>query len=288
MFTPSIWLLLTIFAALFGACVGSFLNVCIYRIPLDQSVITPRSHCMACGKIIPWYHNLPIVSYFILKGKCAECGAEFSFRYAFVELLTAGLFAVPCLQFPPPGLPTAFGLVPLASAWMIPVMWLFLGGLIIATFVDLDHTIIPDSVTWGGMVTGLALCALLPEMQGQTVWWRGLMMSGIGLAVGFGALQLVAVFGKLILKKDAMGFGDVKLMGAIGAFFGWEAAIFCLIGGSLAGAIIGLLLIASKRSKFGVGIPFGPYIALAGVAWVFWGPKLIELYLSMFRVGIES
>ena len=282
---PSQWLVMTVFGACFGACVGSFLNVCIYRIPLDQSVISPRSHCMRCGKVIPWYRNLPVASYFILKGKCADCGAEFSFRYAVVELLTAGLFVVPCLQYPPLGLSPALGLVPLASAWMIPVVWLFLGGLIIATFVDLDHFIIPDSVTWGGMVAGLALSALLPELHGQSIWWRGLMMSGLGLAVGFGLLELVAVLGKLALKKDAMGFGDVKLMGAIGAFFGWQAAIFCLIGAAFAGAFVGLVLIALRRGKIGAPIPFGPYIALAGAVWVFWGPKLMALYLSMFQGG---
>ncbi|MBR1608521.1 MAG: prepilin peptidase, partial [Kiritimatiellae bacterium] len=152
------------FVAAFGACTGSFLNVCIYRVPLGQSVVRPRSHCMSCGAAIPWYHNIPVLSWFVLRGRCAKCGAKFSFRYAAVEAFVALLFvAAFCMwapagarpplgmrpvpvPLPPPGCPAA----PRALA-TIPSGWVFLSGLVVATFVDFDHFIIPDSVTVGGV-----------------------------------------------------------------------------------------------------------------------------------------
>lgn len=129
------WLLLAVFSAVLGACIGSFLNVCIYRIPLDQSVVRPGSHCMSCGKPIAWYHNLPVISYFQLRGKCASCGAPFSFRYAAVELLVSFLFLAVFCAWPPAGAVPPAGIRPLPSPWLVPVAWLFVSGLVVATFV---------------------------------------------------------------------------------------------------------------------------------------------------------
>lgn len=279
---PQLWLLLAVSSALFGACVGSFLNVCIYRIPLDLSVVRPRSFCMRCKHPIPWWLNIPVLSYFMLGGKCHYCKAPFSFRYCFVEMLTALLFALVALQWPPAGVPSPpFGLVPLADPWLAPVRWLFLSGLVIATFVDFDHFIIPDSVTWGGMAAGLVLSALLPQMHGQSVWYMGLAHSALGLGVGFGVLELVAFLGEKAFRKEAMGFGDVKLLGAVGAFFGWTAALFVLVGASFFGTIVGIALILGRRGKLGTAIPFGPYIALAAATWSFWGPNIVNAYLGL-------
>ena len=299
---PLVWLMHAVFAFLFGACIGSFLNVCIYRIPLDQSVVRPGSHCMSCGHAIPWWQNIPVLSYFLLRGKCHYCKASFSCRYAFVELLTALLFVLPFLALPPdivtqaPGgggfvraaaPPPILGMARLASPAMIPVLWVFLSGLVIATFVDFDHYIIPDSVSLGGIVAGLILSSLAPEMHGQHVWWRGLAASAIGAVAGAGVLLAVAWLGRLVFRKDAMGMGDVKFLGAIGAFLGWKAVCFTLVAASFVGAIVGVVLIALGKGRLGSRLPFGPYLALGAFVWAFWGPSFLGAYLSLFLPPIH-
>lgn len=291
-FPRDLWLACTVFAAGFGACIGSFLNVCIYRIPLDQSIVTPRSHCMTCGKLIPWYHNLPIISYFALRGKCAYCKAPFSFRYAGVELLTAFMFVLVCCMFPPVGATPPLFLVQLPNALLVPVLWLFISGLIIATFVDLDHFIIPDSISIGGMVAGVALSGLVPSMHGQDVWYLGLAWSLAGLAAGFLPLQFIRLVftayyrkrGRIEKDEYAMGFGDIKLVGAIGAFLGWKAALFAIVSSAFFGTLIALPLMVAGRKKLLDRLPYGPYLALGALTWMFWGPRIIDFYISMLRV----
>lgn len=282
--TPDLWLIGTLFAGLFGACVGSFLNVCIYRIPRDLSVIAPRSFCTSCGRTIPWYLNLPVVSYFLLRGRCRFCGARFSFRYALVELLTAALFVVGCLAYPPAGAVPPLGMQALPSLRAVPLYWLFASGLLLGTFVDFEHYILPDSVTLGGMAAGVLLSALAPELHGAASAAEGLKASLLGLAAGFGLLQAVAAVGRKAFRKEAMGFGDVKLLGALGAFLGWRAVLFVLVAASLFGTVVGLALIALGKRRLGSRLPFGPYLALGGLVWVFWGPRLLAAYLSLFRL----
>ena len=284
-----LWLLCTIFAGFFGACIGSFLNVCIYRIPLDESVVAPRSHCMTCGKLIPWHHNLPVISYFALRGKCAFCKAAFSFRYAAVELLTAFLFVLVCCMFPPAGAEPPLGIARLPEAAAVPVMWLFLSGLLIATFVDFDHYIIPDSISIGGMAAGLIVSALVPSIHAQEIWWRGLMFSAAGLAAGFIPLQAVRLIGTAIYRRKgriaqdeyAMGFGDIKLVGAIGAFLGWQAALFSIMAAAFFGTIVALPLLMSGNRKLLDRLPFGPYLSLGGFTWLLWGKPLLAAYLAL-------
>ena len=279
----------------FGACIGSFLSVCIYRIPRDESIVRPRSHCPSCGKLIPWYCNIPVFSWLVLRGRCANCHARISPRYLILELMTALLFLMVFLQFvsyvvavgdmPPPDPfavgPIVLGLAPLPSFLLVPVYWLVLWGLILGTFVDLEHYILPDRVTIGGMVAGVVCSVLVPELHLTTSRLLALSRSGIGLLVGFGILWLIAIIGEKAFKKEAMGFGDVKLMGAIGAFFGWEAVLFVLFASSLFGSLAGLALMALGKRDLQGRIPFGPFLALGTLVWMFWGNTIVTAYMRV-------
>ncbi|MEI8121185.1 MAG: prepilin peptidase [bacterium] len=264
----------------FGACMGSFLNVCIYRIPLEQSVIKPRSHCPHCKKEIAWYDNLPLFSYFILKAKCRHCGESISSRYVIVEAMTAALFLLVWLKLPILMMPPPFALTPVFAPAIIPVFWLVVFGLALGTFVDLEHMIIPDRVSLGGIVLGLVFSSLVPALHAQPDGYGGFLSAFLGAAVGVGILWFVAVLGKLIFRKDAMGMGDVKLMGAIGAFLGWPSVLFTLLVSSFLGAGVGLTLVATGKKEMQSRIPYGPYIALAALIWLLWGPSIWNAYLD--------
>ena len=275
----------TMLSFTWGACIGSFLNVCIYRIPNDLSVVTPRSHCPTCKKPIAWYHNIPILTWLSLRGKCAYCGAPISPRYVLVEALVGVLFLLVWLNFVVvEGYVPPLGMGGFTDPLLIPIYWLVVSGLVLGTFVDFEHMIIPDRVTLGGIAAGLVLSAVVPSLHGQESWLGGLVSSVIGLVVGWGLLWLVAVIGKAIFKQDAMGFGDVKLLGAIGAFFGWQAILFTIMVSSLLGSIVGIALVLAKRKELQGRIPFGPYIALAALIWMLWGPRLWDMYLSLIYV----
>lgn len=289
----------TPFVVLFGACIGSFLSVCIYRIPRDESIVRPRSHCPSCGKLIPWYFNIPVLSWLMLGGKCHYCKSRISPRYLILEVFTALLFTVVWLQVfagltIPEDLGRAwlthgndllappcwrYGLTPLLHPALLPVYWLVLWGLILGTFVDLEHYILPDRVTIGGMVAGVVLSPLVPELHFTVSWSTALLRSVLGLAFGFGLLWLVSWLGELAFKKEAMGFGDVKLMGAIGAFFGWKAVLFVLLSASLFGSIVGVGLIVLGKRQLQGRIPFGPFLALGTLIWMFWGRALVSAYM---------
>ncbi len=255
-----------LFSLLTGLCIGSFLNVCIFRIPLDRSIVKPRSFCPRCEQPIEWFDNIPVFSYLLLGGKCRRCHEPISARYPLVELLTGFLFVAVWNRF---------GLDMLTL-----VFWIMMGGLIVATFVDFDHMIIPDSVSIGGMVFGLLVSALLPSLHGIDSWTSSLLMSAIGLASGFGTLWLVSVVGKWAFKKDAMGFGDVKLLGAIGALLGAPAVVYTILVSSLAGTIVGLLMIAFGGHRWKSRLPYGPYLAIAAVSWVLGGDQLWNIYIN--------
>lgn len=273
--------LFAMFSAFFGACVGSFLNVCIYRIPRDESVVTPRSHCPHCNTLIPWYLNIPVLSWCCLRGKCASCKGPIAFRYTLVELLTAALFVAVYLQWT---LPDMFHMQPIQHALIVPIYWLFVSGLVLGTFVDFEHYIIPDSVTLGGMVVGPILSALVPALHGQDIWWKGLLHSCLGLSIGFCSLFAISWIGEKIFKKEAMGFGDVKLLGAIGAFLGWPAVLFTIVASSFLGSIVGVTMIALRSAKMQSEIPFGPYIAAGALIWSFYGPPLLKAYMKMMSI----
>lgn len=264
-----------------GACIGSFLNVCIYRIPRELSTVTPRSYCPHCKKAIPWYLNIPLLSWLMLGGRCRFCSTEISPRYFIVELLTGILFLLVWLKFDMVPGPRPLGLAAVTDWKLVPVYWLVVTGLILGTFVDFEHLIIPDRVTIGGIMAGFVLSAVVPSLHGQLSWLRALMSASLGMAIGWGLLWTMGALGKLILKKDAMGFGDVKLLGAIGAFLGWRAVLFNIFISSLAGSIVGITLVLTRQKQMQSRIPYGPYIALAAVIWMLWGPAIWQLYMDL-------
>ena len=263
-FPPEAFAVVSVFVFLAGLCIGSFLNVCIWRIPREESIVWPGSHCPACNHKIAPRDNVPLLSWLVLNGKCRHCHAPISPRYFVVELLTGALFA---------GLWFVHG-------WSLqtPVYLFFTGALILGTFVDFDHLLLPDRVTIGGMVAGPILSFAFPALQGQTEGIPALIRSALGLALGYGILWIVAAIGRLVLKREAMGMGDVKLLGAIGACLGWQAVLFTIFVSSLSGTVLGFTLIALGKKELQSKIPYGPHIALAAVLWMFCGPACIDLY----------
>jgi leader peptidase (prepilin peptidase)/N-methyltransferase len=272
---------LTCMVFVFGACVGSFLNVCIYRIPLDQSVVRPRSHCYSCDRAIPWYDNIPLISYLILRGRCRQCQTAYSARYFLVELLTALLFLGVWWKLG--GDRDAIRFDPL-----IPVYWMVLSGLILGTFVDFDHLILPNRLTIGGMIAGVICSLLVPSLHGVDSRLHAVLWSLAGLAAGFCTLWLVARAGRMAFKQDAMGFGDVKLLGAIGAFLGIRAVFFTVLVSSLVGSVAGIAIVLTKGRAWQSRIPYGPYLALAAVIWIFQGRSWWDWYVHLLAGGAPA
>ncbi len=252
---------MALFAFSFGAVVGSFLNVCIYRLPLGQSVVSPGSRCMRCGTAVRWYDNIPIVSWLVLRGRCRSCHAPFSIRYPLVELLTGLLSLSLLLKFGPT---PSYG-----------VMFLFTAALVVVSFIDFDHQIIPDEISLPGIVVGFLCSFFLPG--------PGWLSSLLGIVVGWGSLALV-FYGYLWLTgREGMGGGDAKLLAMMGGFLGLQAVPFIIFVSSLAGSIIGLTIMAVQRKDRHLAIPFGPYLAIGALVYLFIGPQLIQWYLRLGR-----
>ena len=249
----------TVFAFLFGAVVGSFLNVCIHRLPRGQSIVTPRSRCPACGTPIRAVDNIPLLSFTLLRGRCRACGNPISWRYPVVEALTGFLFAETVGQFG----------VTLQAAFLL----LFLCGLVVASFIDLDHQIIPNAITLPGIPLGLLAGLLLGDPP--------LLERVLGTLVGAGFLYLVLFYAGALYGQDAMGEGDLNLIALVGAFLGWKAVALTILLGCLSGSAVGLALIAARRLGRRQHIPFGPFLSLGAVVALFWGERLIAWYLSL-------
>jgi leader peptidase (prepilin peptidase) / N-methyltransferase len=346
----------------FGGIVGSFLNVCIYRMPLGLSVVYPPSHCPHCKYSIPWFLNIPLVTWLMLGGRCKNCGAPISARYFLVELLTAVMFLSCWLSFGR------------QSVLLAIVFSVFLAGLIVATFIDFEHFIIPDEITIGGAVVGFLISALLPALHGQSSKAGGAVQGLLGIGVGAGIVYSILRLGKLffgrqrlslageskiifsdtsvhledrdipyeellyrksdaivlhartvelvdrcykdvpvrlkraslqigddtldpeqvhfmeavsaeiVLPREAMGLGDVKFMAAIGAFLGWQAVFFSLMISSVIGSMVGIALILMRKREWSSRLPYGPYIALAAVIWVFLSPGLQHTWFDNLSV----
>lgn len=367
MFDPKIWAAVPFHFwsgvfFVFGSIVGSFLNVCIHRMPRGESLIKPPSHCPHCGYSIPWYLNIPLVTWVYLRGQCAHCRAAISARYFIVELLTGLLFLAAWLHVGQLN-------VGRYSAPLALVYCLLLAGFVVATFIDFEHFIIPDEITIGGIVVGFVVSFFVPLLHHALTPGAALRKSFVGIVVGAGMIYLILRIGKLlfgrqkielepharivftettlvlpdrtiayedifyrksdtltveaktlelvdrcyqgitiklspdklqlgeeslnpedvphmevcadklVLPREAMGLGDVKFMGAIGAFLGWEATVFALMASSIIGALVGVTLILTGRREWSGRLPYGPYIALAATIWIFWGPQIWAFWL---------
>ena len=265
----------------FGTCIGSFLNVCIYRIPREESVVRPRSHCPHCNGLIAWYDNIPLFSFVALRARCRHCAARISPRYVLVEALVGLFFLLIWLKLDLLPAGPVMGLSPVGSALLIPIYWLVVSGLVLGTFVDFEYMIIPDRVTLGGIAAGLVLSAAVPALHGQATVGSSLLQAGMGLALGWSVLWLMGVVGTFVFRKEAMGFGDVKLLGAIGAFLGWRAVVFTIIVSSFLGSAVGIALVLLHKKEMQSRMPYGPYISLAAVLWILWGAGLWSAYIGL-------
>jgi len=253
--------MISFFVFLLASMIGSFLNVCIHRIPSGQSVAFPASHCPQCGTAIRPWDNIPIVSYILLRGRCRHCRTRISPRYPVVETLTG---------FAGVGVLFAFGIVPHAL-----LLFAFLCALIVITFIDIDHQIIPDVISLPGIVVGLA-ASFLP---GAPTW----MDSAIGVVLGGGILWAIAEGYFRLTGREGMGGGDVKLLAMIGAFLGWRAIPVTLMIASLSGTALGVIMMLRAGEGRQMAIPFGPFLAFGAVVALFAGEPLIEWYLNFTR-----
>jgi leader peptidase (prepilin peptidase)/N-methyltransferase len=253
------WLVLGLVAVV-GLCVGSFLNVCIYRLPRRESLVHPRSRCTSCGRQLTSLDNIPVFSWLALRGRCRTCGAAVSAMYPIVEIVTAAVFVAAY---------ALYGLTPLGV-----VRVAFACALIVLFVIDLQHRILPNAITLPGIVIGFLCSLFLPP------GWRD---SLIGIVVGGGILFTIAEAYYRVRGVEGLGMGDVKLLGMIGAFLGWKLVILTLILSSLVGSVVGLGLISSGRGDMKLALPFGTFLAIGAVFAATWGDPIVNWYAGFYR-----
>ena len=281
-----------------GLCIGSFLNVCVYRLPREMSLTHPGSHCPCCNEAIAWYDNIPVLSWLALRGLCRRCGVLISPRYLLVEVLTGGVFVwvyhvhvTAQASMASGGEPTVLAAIPTLGAYLI-----LAAALIASSFVDIERMMIPDEIAIGGMYVGPVLCAIWPEiivhdkpLTGWLLDWMGASSGGmlgglaasvIGMGIGAGVIYAAAVFGKALFRKEAMGFGDVKFMGMVGAFIGWQGALLTFFVACVLGAILGIALLIRRRNSH---IPFGPYLAAGALVAMLHKGVILRLFFEFPR-----
>lgn len=250
--------MLSVISIIFGAMVGSFLNVCILRLPKKESIVTPGSHCPYCKRPIQFYDNIPLISYFLLRGRCRCCKKPISIQYPLVEGITAiGSFLL-FLKYGP-----SLGYL---------IYFFFVDGLIVITVIDLYHQIIPDVVSIPGIGVGLLSSLIIPQLT--------LLNSLMGILLGGGSLFLVATLYRGLFKREGMGGGDIKLLAMIGAFLGWKAVILTILLSSLVGSIVGIVIMVLKGKNFKYAIPFGPFLSFGAVMAFFYQNEIISWYLQ--------
>jgi leader peptidase (prepilin peptidase)/N-methyltransferase len=246
---------------IFGAIVGSFLNVCIHRVPKGESIVAPGSHCPHCKSPIKFYDNIPLVSYLLLGGKCRNCHGTISIQYPLVEGVTA--------------LSSFLLFVRFGVSWNYFFYFAFVAALIVITVIDLFHQIIPDVISLPGIGVGLLAFLIFPGLP--------FLNSLIGMLLGGGSLFVVATLYQWLFKREGMGGGDVKLLAMIGAFLGWKAVIITILLSSLIGSITGVIVMVARGKDFKYAIPFGPFLSLGAVISLFYGQAIITWYLHLSR-----
>jgi leader peptidase (prepilin peptidase)/N-methyltransferase len=245
--------------AVLGLCVGSFLNVCIYRLPRGQSLVSPPSRCPSCERPLRWFDNIPVVSWLALRGRCGQCGAGISAQYPIVEIATA--------------------IVWLLVAWLTPPGWLLASRLILATglivlfMIDLEHQLLPNAITLPGIVVGFAF---------SLVSGPGPIASLIGILVGGGVLYAIAAGYYWLRREEGMGMGDVKMLAMVGSFLGWKLVLLTLVLSSFAGAIIGVSMIVWQRGNLRYALPFGTFLAVGTLVAMLWGEPMLAWYFAFF------
>jgi leader peptidase (prepilin peptidase)/N-methyltransferase len=254
-----LYTLTAIFSFLLGLVLGSFMNVCIYRLPQNESIVRPPSSCPHCGEQIRFYDNIPLVSYAILGGKCRRCRGKISWRYPTIELMTGFLSLALFIRYGP--------------SYQYLVFLIFVAALVTISFIDLDYQIIPDVISIPGIGAGFAAALLL----GQISWVDSLA----GIAAGGGSLYLVGIGYKSLTGKEGMGFGDVKLLAMIGAWMGWRPLLLTILISSLSGAVIGTAFLLFSGQSARSRIPFGPFLSLGALVVFFFGPQLTRWYFNL-------
>lgn len=274
-------------AIIAGLVVGSFLNVCIYRIPREESVVTPPSSCTACGVPIRWYDNIPVLGYLLLRGRCRDCGENISIRYPVIELLTAVTFAVI--------LKNGF------DPRVMVLYWALASAYIVIAVIDIDYKIIPDVISLPSLTIAPAVAFMVMQLVPSgvhAVSWlvesaSGYAMVGlsprldqaveslVGILVGGGILWGIAAGYEFLRKQEGMGFGDVKLLAMIGGFQGWEASIFSLIVGSMLGTVVGVGAMLLRRGRLDMEIPFGPFLVAGAMIHMLGGTRMVAWYLGI-------
>lgn len=251
---------------LLGCCWGSFLHLCAVRLPKGESVVWPRSHCPVCMTSVRSYDAVPLLSWLVLRGRCRHCGTGIGWRYPVAELVCGFLFVLLGGLFP--------------YSWMLLPYGVLVSLLFVGSVVDLDEQWIPDVCSLGAVIAGVLFSAFMPSIHGEETAVAGLQESLLGTGAGAGLLWGVGWVGKMILKRDAMGLGDVKLLGGIGAFLGWEAVLFVVFCGAALGVFVTIpLLLIGKRSA-AEAIPFGPYLSAGAVVWLLGGEWLWLVFWS--------
>ncbi len=274
--SSSTYLVVQIFSFILGAVVGSFLNVCIYRLPREESIAFPPSHCTSCNNPIKFYDNIPILSYLILGGKCRNCSMRISPIYPIIELISAVLTLLAVRQFGI-NMDTLFYIVLIYS-------------LIIITFIDLEHLLIPNVFTFPGIGVGIIFNLIItnwgyasdlldtPDLKNflRFISEVPIMSSILGVLIGGGLLYFIGFLYEVIRKREGMGMGDVKLLAMLGAFLGWQGVIFIVFLSSIIGTVIGLSIILYQRENLKYAIPFGPFLSIAAIIYIFTGGFSIE------------
>ena len=254
---PSAFLYIVV--AAFGLVIGSFLNVCIYRLPRGQSIVWPASRCTTCGRALAWYENIPVLSYIALGGACRTCRATISPVYPAVEVATCAAFVAMYARL---------GLTPLLAARLV-----FACAMIVLFVIDLRHRILPNAITVGGIPVGFALSLAMPP---------GWVASLIGVMAGGGSLLLIAELYRLIRREEGLGMGDVKMLALIGAFLGWKLMLLTLVLSSLLGSVIGIAMIAGRKGDMKYALPFGTFLSAAALIASVAGDAIIEWYMGFY------